>query len=70
MRKETQAKKGVCDVCRLVDGDTSIKEVYYCPICKKWICLKCADKWDRRTMAAVLNGMMSIGEFLKLKKKK
>ena len=30
--------KGVCDVCRLVDGDYSEKEVQWCSFCNAYIC--------------------------------
>lgn len=28
----------VCDVCRVLDGDTSLKECEYCDFCKAYIC--------------------------------
>lgn len=65
---ETKTKKGVCDVCKLVNGDTSIKEVSFCNVCKKWICKKCSNRWDRRTIAAFLNGMMGLSSFISNKK--
>jgi hypothetical protein len=45
------ARRGQCDVCRLVDGDTGSKLVEYCNICKAWICDACRKNWPRRMQA-------------------
>lgn len=44
----------VCDVCRLVDGDTSLKVCFYCGQCDSEICLDDADRFGRRMLAAGL----------------
>lgn len=42
----------VCDVCRLLDGDTSLKYCFYCPACDAWICEDDASNWGRRARAS------------------
>jgi hypothetical protein len=42
-----------CDVCRLLDYDTSPKMCSYCPLCDAWICQGDGDKWGRRIKAAL-----------------
>jgi hypothetical protein len=44
----------ICDVCRLVDYDTTEKICGYCPLCDAWICDADATDWVRRIKAAVL----------------
>jgi hypothetical protein len=44
----------VCDVCRLLDGDTRAKMSFYCPICDAWICEHDADNWQRRARAGAI----------------
>ena len=40
--------KGVCRAHELVYKDTSEKEVFWCPICKAYICEDCnGDFWAR-----------------------
>lgn len=46
-------KQGICEVCRLQDSDTSLKEVKYCELCKVNICCDCAGRYDRRFFAAI-----------------
>lgn len=45
------AEVGVCDCCRLVDGDVRLKPVERCGPCSAWLCDRC--RWDlaRRTVA-------------------
>jgi hypothetical protein len=43
----------VCDVCRLVDGDLSVKLCDWCQSCKAWICQKDWNNWPRRSLAAI-----------------
>lgn len=50
----TTFKWVVCDVCRLVDYDTTKKECAYCSMCDAWICQNDLSKWGRRMKAAVL----------------
>lgn len=47
----TTKTQGVCDCCRLVDGDTRGKFVVYCEDCKAWICKDCEGKWLKRGAA-------------------
>ena len=41
----------VCDVCRLVDGDYTMKACEWCRSCQAWICEKDLDNWPRRSLA-------------------
>jgi hypothetical protein len=43
----------VCDVCRLVDGDSSPKVCFYCSSCDSEICIDDADRFGRRALAAM-----------------
>ncbi len=42
---------GECDVCVLVDGDHSLKEVGYCSICDAHICQACQPNLVKRANA-------------------
>jgi hypothetical protein len=42
----------MCDVCRLVDYDTTPKLCNYCGLCDAYICEGCAGNWPRRIKAA------------------
>jgi len=44
----------VCDVCRLLDFDLSVKLCFYCPACDAWICQADSENWARRGRAAAL----------------
>lgn len=46
-------KRGVCEVCLYVDGDTSIKDVKHCDYCEADICDKCWYNLWRRGLAAI-----------------
>lgn len=46
------AYQGICDVCRLVDGDVRPKLVKWCNVCKAWICSPCSWNPVRRAIAA------------------
>lgn len=50
-------KQGVCDVCRLLDGDRSIKAVRYCGGCDANLCAACARNPIRRARAALKRGL-------------
>lgn len=52
-------KQGQCDVCLLVDGDTSFKLVTYCIICNANICLVCKSNWLKRSKAYFLKKIKS-----------
>ncbi len=41
----------VCDVCRLVDGDSRMKLCQYCSKCAAWICQADLGNWRRRAVA-------------------
>lgn len=43
----------ICDVCRLVDFDTTPKLCFHCGLCDAWICQADASKWGRRIEAAL-----------------
>ena len=43
-----------CDVCRLIDSDTTPKDVAYCSLCDAWMCTRCRANWGRRLLAAAL----------------
>jgi hypothetical protein len=52
-----------CDVCYLLDGDMTPKEVMYCKMCDAFMCEPCRkNKWRRagasiaRTMRKLLHG--------------
>lgn len=42
--------QGVCDVCRILDNDVSMKEVQWCEFCKSNICR--ADQYSGRRLQA------------------
>jgi hypothetical protein len=42
----------ICDVCRLLDYDTTKKLCGYCGMCDAWICTEDQSKWGRRLLAA------------------
>ena len=42
----------ICDVCRLLDYDTTKKLSGYCKLCDAWICQKDESNWIRRLKAA------------------
>ena len=52
--KDNGLKMGVCDVHRLVNKDTTEREVYYCGLCKSWICLKCDPDLPKRDYAMLI----------------
>jgi len=51
----TLAKMGTvarhCDVCLILDGNRSPKEVQYCKLCDKWMCEPCRKSPFRRALA-------------------
>ena len=53
-----KSKVGVCDVCRIVDGDLSPKEVQYCDFCKAWICKRCESNIPKRALAAAMQKIL------------
>ncbi len=46
--------KGVCDVCNLVDKDSTIKEVKYCSICDANMCDICRPNLPKRAVALTI----------------
>jgi len=44
-------KLHICDVCRILDHDKTLKECFFCPRCDAWICVEDQNKWTRRTAA-------------------
>ena len=47
------AQHRACDVCRLVDYDTTPKMCSYCSLCDAWICEADTSNWVRRIKAAL-----------------
>jgi hypothetical protein len=43
----------VCDVCKLLDNDLTLKECYYCGTCKAWICRSDQTALGRRARAMI-----------------
>lgn len=43
----------ICDVCRLIDYDTTSKPCFFCPLCSAWICENDKSNWSRRLKAAI-----------------
>lgn len=46
--EESELSDGICEVCRLMNDDTSTKKVKYCGFCGVNICCECNTKYDRR----------------------
>lgn len=44
-------RDGICDVCRILDGDTSIKMVQYCSECDANLCQRDRLNYFRRARA-------------------
>ena len=53
----------VCDVCRLLDGDLSLKVCFYCSACDAEICMSDADRFTRRAHAAMLRRLEVFGSY-------
>lgn len=49
--------KGKCDVCALVDGDRSEKDVAYCGRCDAHMCERCRKSTARRAAAMIKRGL-------------
>lgn len=58
---------GICDVCRLVDGDKGVKWVVYCPTCEAYICETCEGNRAKRAAAMLLDNAHKINEYFKKK---
>lgn len=43
-----------CEVCRLVDGDYSVKPCRFCSMCRAWICAADLPNLARRARAMLL----------------
>lgn len=43
----------ICDVCRLLDHDCTMKLCFYCSMCDAWICAVDGNQWNRRLRAAI-----------------
>ena len=48
---------GICEVCRLIDNDLSVKVCQFCRTCNAWICAACWNNLARRARAMVLRRM-------------
>jgi hypothetical protein len=49
---------GVCEVCYLLDGDTTVKQVEYCSLCDAWMCEQCRNNYLRRMKAMIVRRMV------------
>ena len=41
----------VCEVCKRLDHDKTLKECIYCKLCKAWICMDDVVRLGRRARA-------------------
>lgn len=55
----------VCDVHRIVDGDTETRMCRYCNACKAWICATCWHS-PKRLAAFLSDSADKAGKFLGL----
>ena len=57
-----------CRVCELIDGDDTLKDVLYCPVCQAWMCTPCRASIGRRALAAILErGMVRAGRLARIR---
>lgn len=49
----SNVKYGPCDVCMYAKGDTTHRNVEYCPTCDAWICADCQPNLPLRAVAMV-----------------
>jgi hypothetical protein len=47
--------EGICDVCRLIDKNEELKQVYHCDMCNANICDRCHPRYDKRALAAIIS---------------
>lgn len=47
----------ICDVCKLIDKDETLKFCTFCPVCNAWICTKDRNRLDRRAQAMALRAI-------------
>jgi len=52
--KQSEMFEGICEVCRLIDNDTTQKTVSFCEFCGVNICCTHREKIGTRTVAAFL----------------
>lgn len=48
---------GICEVHYYSKGDRTPRRVFCCNFCKAWMCDECANRWDRRLLAASIRKM-------------
>lgn len=48
---KVEQKEGICEVCRIQQGDSSLKQVDYCSFCGVNICCECKSQYDQRFFA-------------------
>jgi hypothetical protein len=61
--KETMGRTPLgrhCDVCFLLDGDLTPKEVMYCKLCDAFMCEPCRKNQWRRAGAAIARQMRKL----------
>lgn len=51
---------GVCEVCKVLNNDVSIKKVSYCETCNVYICKAHHRDWGARIRAAYLKKLHEI----------
>lgn len=52
MQESSAPEMHTCAVCKLLDGDETMKDCLYCGVCGEWICISCRSQWRRRAEAA------------------
>ena len=56
---EAEWKEGICDVCRRLKKDKTMKKVKHCDFCNANICAPCMGRFDLRILAAVIEAFDS-----------
>ena len=56
---------GVCDCCKLVDGNETFKPVMHCNICNANICSDCERNWPKRSVAYFVKKGIQISNAIK-----
>jgi hypothetical protein len=46
-----KTKTGTCDCHKYALNDATFRTVYWCKLCKAWICEECQDQYWRRMRA-------------------
>ena len=62
--KKTDVKFGTCDCHKYALADATFRRVYWCGLCKAWLCSECQDKWFRRFVAMCVKFFVKMGDKL------